>query len=83
MNDLASSQDSAVRAAISHWGPRFVSNGITLTDFEEVTAAIPTWSDWCSRWSERARTGLERFGADRMAFQTEVVSRELVGSRKT
>lgn len=36
-----------------------------------------------TRWSERARTGLERFGADRMAFQTEVVYRELVGSRKT
>jgi glycosyltransferase involved in cell wall biosynthesis len=34
------------------------------------------------RWSERARTGLERFGADRMAAETEGVYRDLVGSRK-
>jgi glycosyltransferase involved in cell wall biosynthesis len=33
------------------------------------------------RWSERARTGLERFGADRMAAETEVVYRQLLGSR--
>jgi glycosyltransferase involved in cell wall biosynthesis len=35
-----------------------------------------------ARWSERGRTGLERFGADRMASQTEGVYRELVGSSK-
>ncbi|MGN6868903.1 MAG: glycosyltransferase family 4 protein [Solirubrobacteraceae bacterium] len=35
-----------------------------------------------ARWSERARTGLERFGADRMARETEVVYRQLLGSRK-
>jgi glycosyltransferase involved in cell wall biosynthesis len=35
-----------------------------------------------ARWSERARAGLERFGAGRMASQTEGVYRELVGSRK-
>jgi glycosyltransferase involved in cell wall biosynthesis len=34
------------------------------------------------RWSERARAGLERFGADRMARETEVVYRQLLGSRK-
>jgi dienelactone hydrolase len=59
MNDVTASQasqDSLVRAAVSHWGPRFVANGVTLTDFEEVTAAIPTWNDWCRAWSERAAT---------------------------
>ncbi|MDE2227711.1 MAG: alpha/beta fold hydrolase [Alphaproteobacteria bacterium] len=46
--------DPRVAAAISHWAPRFVANGITLTDFQEVTGAIRAWSDWCARWSERA-----------------------------
>ena len=35
-----------------------------------------------ARWSERAQTGLERFGVGRMASQTEGVYRELMGSRK-
>lgn len=35
-----------------------------------------------ARWSERARLGLERFGAGRMAAETEVVYRELLGSRR-
>jgi len=48
--------DPRVQAAISHWAPRFVANGVTLTDFEEVTASIPTWDDWCRAWSSRAAT---------------------------
>ncbi|MBN8919144.1 MAG: alpha/beta fold hydrolase [Rhizobiales bacterium] len=47
-------QDSRVRDAIAHWAPRFVANGVSLTDFQEVTAAIATWNDWCRAWSERA-----------------------------
>jgi dipeptidyl aminopeptidase/acylaminoacyl peptidase len=31
--------DARVVAAIHHWAPRFVSNGVPLTDFQEVTAA--------------------------------------------
>jgi 2,6-dihydroxypseudooxynicotine hydrolase len=54
MNDLAPAQDAHVRAAVSHWGPRFVANGVTLTDFEEVTASIPRWDEWCRAWSQRA-----------------------------
>jgi dienelactone hydrolase len=46
--------DSLVKSAIAHWGPRFVANGVALTDFEEVTASISRWDDWCSAWSERA-----------------------------
>src|SRR3982750_4881351 len=55
MNDMAPAQDARVRSAISHWAPRFVANGVTLTDFEKVTAAIPSWDDWCRAWSERAQ----------------------------
>jgi dipeptidyl aminopeptidase/acylaminoacyl peptidase len=49
------SKDPRVQSAISHWGPRFVANGVTLTDFEEVTGAVHSWDDWCRAWSERAK----------------------------
>ena len=48
--------DGKVASAISHWAPRFVSNGVMLADFEEVTASIRHWEDWCAAWSARART---------------------------
>lgn len=40
--------DSTVSAALGHWAPRLVANGVPLTDFQEVTAAIATWDDWCA-----------------------------------
>jgi 2,6-dihydroxypseudooxynicotine hydrolase len=43
-----------LKAAITHWGPRFVANGVTLTDFEEVTGAMSSYDDWCKAWSVRA-----------------------------
>jgi len=46
--------DDLVTAAIAHWAPRFVANGVPLTDFQEVTASVASWDDWCARWSERA-----------------------------
>jgi len=46
--------DSRVQSAIAHWAPRFVSNGVALTDFEEVTAGVERWEDWCRAWSARA-----------------------------
>jgi dienelactone hydrolase len=51
---VPASQDALVKSAITHWAPRFVANGVSLTDFEEVTAAIGTWNDWCRAWSARA-----------------------------
>jgi 2,6-dihydroxypseudooxynicotine hydrolase len=48
-------KDSRVTSAISHWAPRFVSNGVMLADFEEVTASIERWEDWCAAWSARAK----------------------------
>jgi 2,6-dihydroxypseudooxynicotine hydrolase len=47
--------DPRVAAAIAHWAPRFVSNGVLLADFEEVTAGIDRWEDWCTAWCERAK----------------------------
>jgi 2,6-dihydroxypseudooxynicotine hydrolase len=48
-------KDPRVASAISHWAPRFVSNGVLLADFEEVTASIERWDDWCAAWSGRAK----------------------------
>src|SRR6266436_5593805 len=47
-------KDSRVEAAISHWAPRFVANGVPLADFQEVTASVSRWDDWCAAWSARA-----------------------------
>src|SRR2546426_942138 len=49
------SPDPRVATAISHWAPRFVSNGVLLADFEEVAAGIERWEDWCRAWCERAK----------------------------
>jgi 2,6-dihydroxypseudooxynicotine hydrolase len=46
--------DARVQAAIAHWAPRFVANGVPLADFEEVTASVARWEDWCAAWSARA-----------------------------
>ena len=48
-------KDARISSAISHWAPRFVSNGVLLADFEEVTASLARWEDWCAAWSARAQ----------------------------
>jgi dienelactone hydrolase len=52
--EKAARKDPRVEAAISHWAPRFVINGVPLTDFQEVTAGCDRWEDWCGAWSARA-----------------------------
>lgn len=54
MDAALKNQDARVKAAIAHWAPRFVANGVPLADFEDVTAAVSRWDDWCSAWSKRA-----------------------------
>jgi 2,6-dihydroxypseudooxynicotine hydrolase len=61
--------DDTVKSAIAHWGPRFVANGVALTDFEEVTAAVDKWDNWCRAWSDRAA-------------QHEAMGREALANRK-
>ena len=60
------SSDPRVAAAIAHWAPRFVSNGVLLADFEEVTAGIDRWEDWCRAWCERAKVH-EALGREALA----------------
>jgi hypothetical protein len=52
------SKDPRVTSAIAHWAPRFISNGVLLADFQEVTAGIERWEDWCAAWC-RARRARE------------------------
>lgn len=47
-------QDALVKSALSHWAPRFVANGVALTDFEEVVAGVERWDDWCKAWADKA-----------------------------
>ena len=42
--------DSRVSAAVSHWAPRFIANGIDYNDFVRVTSAIQSWDAWCQQW---------------------------------
>jgi len=60
------STDPRITSAIGHWGPRFVTNGVALTDFEEVTASISSWDDWCRAWSARAAIH-EQMGREALA----------------
>lgn len=46
--------DALVQSAIHHWAPRFVANGIALTDFQEVAGSIARWQEWCAAWCKRA-----------------------------
>ncbi len=71
------SRDPRVAAAIAHWAPRFVSNGVLLTGFEEVTAGIERWEDLCAGFS-RSRV-VKRIYADLAVI--EVTPRGLVAGR--
>src|SRR5258708_35885516 len=74
--------DAQVETAISHWAPRLLANGVLLTDFEEVTRSIGRWSDWCSKWSQRAavheRLGRGALGSGHFLTASEHLSRAAV-----
>src|SRR5215212_2689694 len=49
------SADPRIQAAISHWAPRLIANGIDYNDFQTTTARIEHWGRWCVEWSNTAR----------------------------
>lgn len=55
--------DARVESAIAHWAPRYVTNGVPIGDFAEVTSRVESWDDWCSAWSERGAEH-EQYGAE-------------------
>jgi pimeloyl-ACP methyl ester carboxylesterase len=42
--------DERVAAAIAHWAPRFVTNGVDMNDFQTVTGSVETWDEWLPAW---------------------------------
>jgi 2,6-dihydroxypseudooxynicotine hydrolase len=46
-------KDARVTHAIAHFGPRYTVNGVTFSDFMDVTTSIESWDDWCRAWSAR------------------------------
>jgi dipeptidyl aminopeptidase/acylaminoacyl peptidase len=67
--------DPRVATAIHHWAPRFVTNGVALSDFEDVTASISSWDDWCAAWSARAAVH-EEMGREALAREKFVSAGE-------
>jgi dienelactone hydrolase len=46
--------DPRVDAAIAHWAPRFIAQGVDYNDFIRTTARIEHWQDWCAEWQRTA-----------------------------
>jgi len=63
--------DERVAMAISHWAPRFTTNGVTAGDFERITSGLTSWNDWCSAWSAVAAEH-ELLGRDALAEGREL-----------
>jgi pimeloyl-ACP methyl ester carboxylesterase len=42
--------DERVAAAIAHWAPRFVANGVDMNDFRRVSGGVETWEEWLPAW---------------------------------
>jgi 2,6-dihydroxypseudooxynicotine hydrolase len=63
--------DERVAVAISHWAPRFTTNGVTAGDFERITSGLESWDDWCAAWSEVGAEH-EQLGRDALAAGREL-----------
>jgi dienelactone hydrolase len=44
--------DARVQAAIEHWAPRFVAQGVDYNDFVRTTGRIERWDEWLDAWCE-------------------------------
>lgn len=51
---MAAAADPRVEAAIAHWLPRFIAQGIDYNDFVETTGRITRWAEWCTEWQTTA-----------------------------
>jgi dienelactone hydrolase len=47
--------DPRVEAAIAHWAPRFIAQGIDYNDFIRTTQRIDRWGSWCTEWQRTAQ----------------------------
>ena len=67
----SAAKDKRVEIAIHHWAPGFVSAGVPLADFDEVTAAITQW-DECGAACGRPGRQSMRSSAGRPAFEKRI-----------
>jgi dipeptidyl aminopeptidase/acylaminoacyl peptidase len=58
--------DDRLAMAISHWAPRFTTNGVTAGDFDRIVNGISSWDEWCAAWSAVAAEH-EQLGRDALA----------------
>ncbi len=47
------SLDARLATASAHWSHRMVTNGVPLSDFQDVTSSIKEWEGWCPAWVAR------------------------------
>jgi 2,6-dihydroxypseudooxynicotine hydrolase len=52
---MAEEKDKLVQEAISHWAPRFTTNGVAVFDFNTVTNSVTKWSDWADAWAKKGQ----------------------------
>src|SRR5690242_16513394 len=70
------SDDPRLKAALAHWGARFVANGVALTDFEDVTRSLKSYDEWCAAWSKKAAVH-EQLGREALAKQKYLTAGEM------
>ena len=46
--------DAEVQAALGHWAPRFIQNGVDYNDFARTTGRIEAWPQWLPEWNRAA-----------------------------
>lgn len=68
-------RDPRIETAIAFWAPRFISHGIAMGDFREVTNDLVSYDEWCGAWSDRgavhAQLGEEAEAAGRLVSAGE------------
>ncbi len=70
--------DAGIEAAVSHWAPRFVTQGVDHSDFQRVTSRLESWEQWLDAWCANgdlhASLGqdAERLGRERTAGEAYV-----------
>jgi len=46
--------DADVQAALAHWGPRLIQNGVDYNDLMATMGRIDTWDQWLPEWNRTA-----------------------------
>jgi pimeloyl-ACP methyl ester carboxylesterase len=46
--------DADVQAALAHWGPRMIQNGVDYNDLMTTMSRIDTWDQWLPEWNRTA-----------------------------